>query len=97
MCDAVPEIEWISLGSLRFARALKPVIEQRFPQSDYIYDELIIGHDTKMRYYKALRRQLYKKMYGWIRDRNKKTAVYLCMEPKDLWDEALSSHKPYWL
>lgn len=97
MCDAVPEIEWISLGSLRFTRALKPVIEQRFPGSDYIYDELIIGHDTKMRYYKALRSEIYKKMFGWIRDRNKKIAVYLCMEPKDMWSQALSGQKPYWL
>ena len=97
MCDTIPEIEWISLGTLRFSRALKPVIEKRFPKSDYIYAELVIGHDSKMRYYKALRENIYKKMCGWIRARNKKAAVYLCMEQKDMWEKALGGNKPYWL
>ncbi|MCB4792864.1 MAG: radical SAM protein [Elusimicrobia bacterium] len=97
MCDTVPDIEWISLGSFRFNRMLKPVIEQRFPHTKYIYDELVIGHDKKMRYYKALRIDIYKKIFAWIRKRNSKTAVYLCMEPKDVWEIIFGKEKPYWL
>jgi spore photoproduct lyase len=95
--DAVNQVEWISIGSFRFSRELKGVIEQRFPEADYIYGELIIGQDKKMRYYEKLRLEIYKKMVKWIRQRNKKTALYLCMEPVNVWKEVFKDYRPYWM
>ncbi|MBN1621303.1 MAG: hypothetical protein JW871_01780 [Endomicrobiales bacterium] len=95
--DSVKNVEWISLGTLRFHRALKSVIEQRFPESDYLYEELVIGHDKKIRYYETLRTDIFGKMVNWIRKRDKKAALYLCMEPGNVWEQVLGNEKPYWM
>ena len=80
-----PPFKWISLGTLRGARNLKNVVEQRFPQSNIFYGELLIGEDKKLRYPKFLRKEIYKKMVKWIRRYDDKTPIYLCMENKDVW------------
>lgn len=92
--DSVKDPAWISIGALRFHRALKDVIEQRFPESDYIYGELFLGADKKMRYYPELRRGIFDKMNGFIKARNNKTLVYLCMEGPEMWREVLGRTKP---
>ena len=84
------KIAWISLGSLRFPPALKPVIQKRFPQTKIIYDEFITGKDGKLRYPKPLRRWLFQRVVGDL----KKTGggeipVYFCMESRDIWMEVL--------
>lgn len=93
MFDAVSKPEWISLGALRFYRELKGVIEARFPGSGYIYGELSLGADKKMRYYKSLRNEIFSKMTGWIKKRNDSSEVYLCMEGPDMWQETLGRTK----
>lgn len=80
------KIAWISLGSLRFPPALKPVIQKRFPETKIIYEEFISGKDGKSRYPKQLRMRLY----GHILDSLKKAGakavpVYFCMESTDVW------------
>jgi spore photoproduct lyase len=97
MFDHVKKIEWLSLGSFRSNRALKPIIEARFPETKYIYGELIIGDDKKIRYYAALRREIFKKMASWIKEINPKTPVYLCMETKDVWKDVMALEKPGWM
>jgi len=77
-------IRWISLGTLRFAPALKKVIEVRFPQTRILDAELAPDFDGKMRYSKTLRIEIYKKMLKWIRKRSKRVPVYLCMENKEV-------------
>jgi len=76
---------WISLGTLRSNRELKPIVEQRFPKSAIFYGELFLGKDKKLRYPKFLRFQIYKSMLEWIRRYDSKTPVYLCMEDKKVW------------
>ncbi|UCE43268.1 MAG: hypothetical protein JSV17_08340 [Candidatus Aminicenantes bacterium] len=83
------KIAWISLGSLRFPPALKPVILKRFPQTKIIYDEFIPGKDGKLRYPKTLRLRLFQRI---VKDLEKagggKIPVYLCMESRDIWMDA---------
>jgi len=83
-------IAWISLGSLRFPPALKTIIEERFPRTKIIYDEFIKGKDGKLRYFKPLRLELYKKIVGFIRKRGgEEIPLYFCMESEDVWREAM--------
>ncbi|MEA3346553.1 MAG: hypothetical protein U9Q21_00495 [Candidatus Auribacterota bacterium] len=73
-------IAWISLGTLRISVRLKKVIENRFPESDLLNEEIILGYDEKLRYRYEKRRDIYKKMMTWIQKRSKKVKIYLCME-----------------
>ena len=82
-------IAWISLGTFRFSPRLKTIIEQRFPQSKILDEELMLGFDRKLRYRSKQRIRIYKKMVSWIRSHCRFTLVYLCMEPKEIWREVL--------
>lgn len=84
-----PPFAWISLGTLRFNRHLKSIIEERFPRSRIIYGELFMGRDKKLRYPEFLREKIYKNMIKWIRKHDKRTPVYLCMEEKEIWQRTL--------
>ena len=46
-------ILWVSLGTLRFVPALKKVMENRFPDSRLLDEELLLDFDGKMRYEKS--------------------------------------------
>ena len=82
-------IVWISLGSFRFMPSLKPIIQKRFPGSKIIYGEFITGLDGKMRYFKPLRIDLYRKMTDWIREIAPDVLIYFCMEDDEVWQKAL--------
>lgn len=83
-------IRWISLGSLRFPPALKGIIEERFPESRLIYAELFPGRDGKLRYFKPLRLELYRKMVETIRIcGGGDVPLYLCMEDSEVWERVL--------
>ena len=82
------DIVWISLGTFRFMPDLKPIIESRFPASKIIYGEFIQGLDGKMRYFKPLRIELFRKMVEWIRSYSQDVTVYLCMEDDEVWRQA---------
>ena len=80
------KIAWISLGSLRFPSALKPVIMKRFPETKIVYEEFITGRDGKLRYPKTLRLRLFQR----VTDELKKAGggdipLYFCMESSDIW------------
>jgi spore photoproduct lyase len=83
------EIVWISLGTFRFMPALKPVIEQRFPQSRIVYGEFIPGLDGKMRYFKPLRTALYRFMAHSIWELAPGVTTYLCMEDEQVWRQSM--------
>jgi spore photoproduct lyase len=84
------KIAWISLGSFRFPASLKAIIEERFPRTKIIYDEFIKGKDGKLRYFKPLRFELYKKIVGFIKEwGGKEIPLYFCMESEDIWREAM--------
>ncbi len=82
-------IVWISLGSLRFMPALKPIIARRFPRSRIAYGEFITGLDNKMRYFKPLRMALYRQMVDWIRGAAPHVALYYCMEDDQVWQQTM--------
>ncbi len=86
---AAENIAWISLGTLRFPSALKSVIQKRFPNSKIVYEEFITGPDGKMRYFKPLRIQIYRKIMAFIRKHAPDTLVYLCMEDEEVWKKSL--------
>jgi spore photoproduct lyase len=80
------KIAWISLGSLRFPPALKPVIQKRFPQTKIIYEEFIIGKDGKLRYPKPLRLRLFRQIVNDLKKAGGEgIPVYFCMESRDIW------------
>lgn len=80
---------WISLGTYRFPRSMKPIVQRRFPDSGIPYGEFIRGLDAKMRYFKPLRIEMYRAMANWIRQRAPQAMVYLCMESDAVWRQAL--------
>ncbi len=80
---------WISLGTLRFPPAIKPLIQKRFPDSKIVYAEIIRGRDGKMRYFKPLRIDLYRKIIECIRNHAPDIVVYLCMEDDEVWQKTL--------
>lgn len=82
-------IVWISMGTLRFMPALEPVIKRRFPQSNIVYGEFVPGLDGKMRYFKPLRINLYRRMAEWIQSRAPRLLVYLCMEDETVWRQGM--------
>ncbi len=82
-------IVWISLGTFRFMPSLKPIIQQRFPDSKIVYGEFISGIDGKMRYFKPLRIALYHKVASWIKEIAPDVLVYFCMEDDEVWEKSL--------
>jgi spore photoproduct lyase len=82
---APEDVTYMSMGSLRFAPALKKVVQERFPRSRLMDAELFPGADGKMRYFKPLRTEMYAKMLAWIRRYTADTPLYLCMESQEIW------------
>ena len=82
-------IVWISLGTLRFPSSVKTVIQNRFPDSKIVYEEFITGPDGKMRYFKPLRINIYRKIIACIRAHAPDAVVYLCMENDEIWRKSL--------
>ncbi len=79
-------IAWISLGSLRFSPILKAIIQERFPTTRLMTGEFIRGKDGKMRYFKPIRVELYRKIIRFIKDwGGEKISIYLCMENEEVW------------
>jgi spore photoproduct lyase len=81
-------IVWISIGTFRFMPALKAIIRNRFPDSKIHYGEFITGLDGKIRYFKPLRIEMYKKMIAWIKEAAPDVLVYFCMEDDEVWEKA---------
>jgi spore photoproduct lyase len=82
-------IAWISLGTFRFIPNLKSVIQKRFPRSKIVYGEFITGLDGKMRYFKPLRIEMYRKMVSFIKEFAPDVTIYLCMEDDETWGKSL--------
>lgn len=87
------KIAWISLGSLRFPPNLKPVIQQRFPESRVVYQEMIKGRDGKLRYFKPLRIKLYRDIVSCFGEKRKAVPFYFCMESREIWRKVLGEKK----
>lgn len=82
-------IIWISLGALRYPSHLDSVIRKKHSQSTIVLGELIQGLDGKLRYFKPIRIEMFRKMYHWIRQYEEQIFVYLCMESSEVWQKSL--------
>lgn len=80
-------IVYISLGGLRFPPSMKPLIEERFPQSRITSGELVRSWDGKLRYFRSIRVEMYRRMVEWIRARAPDVTIYLCMESPQVWQD----------
>jgi spore photoproduct lyase len=69
--------------------SLKSIIQKRFKKSKIVYGEFIPGLDGKMRYFKPLRIELYRKMAAWITELAPDVTLYFCMEDEEVWQRAL--------
>jgi len=83
------EVAWISLGALRFPPQMEGILRERFPQSDLVGGELFRGLDGKLRYFRPIRTELFKKVSGWIKELAPEVFVYLCMESPRVWRDSL--------
>ena len=54
-----------------------------------MYGEFVPGLDGKLRYFKPLRIELFRKVASWIRGHAPDVPVYLCMEDDEVWRKAL--------
>lgn len=82
-------IAWISMGSLRFPPHLKWMAEKRFPYTKIFCGEFI-PTNGKMRYFRPLREEMYRKMREWIRKKAPKVSPYLCMETQTVYQNFTS-------
>lgn len=88
--DTVPKehIAWISMGTFRYLPALRPIAAARFPNARFLHEEFVPGLDGKMRYFRTLRGEMYKKLYAELKKRAAPhTCIYLCMESDEIWHE----------
>ncbi len=93
---AVPpdQVAWISLGGLRMPSAQREGIKERFPHSSLPYGELVPAEDGKLRYFKAIRLEMYHSLLGWIREHSPQARVYTCMERPEVWRRVFEGTPP---
>ncbi len=86
------DIAWISIGTLRYSKELKNMIEYNHPNSNILYKEFVKSKDEKFRYFKPIRLELYKIILSLLlKFGDENLVVYLCMESIDVWKELNSS------
>lgn len=83
-------IAWISFGSLRFPPSLKPIIQERFPKTKIVHEEMIKGRDGKLRYFRPLRLELYRTVISFLKEKGGSSIpLYFCMESESTWRDIL--------
>jgi spore photoproduct lyase len=83
------KVAWISLGALRFTPHLRDIMRSRFPKSRIPFGEFVPGHHGKLRYFRPIREEIYRRMREWITREAPGVMVYLCMESSLVWNRAL--------
>ena len=74
------KIESWHLGGFRYGRALEAVARERFPGSPLFLGESFPGEDGKIRYFKPLRVEMYRRIIASIRELDSGAKVRLIME-----------------
>jgi spore photoproduct lyase len=85
-------VVWISLGSLRFTPHLRDSIREHYPESKLPYGEFVPGHHGKLRYFRPIREEMYRKMKSWIHEAAPQVLVYLCMESRLVWERSFGAY-----
>lgn len=78
-------VAWVSLGALRFPPHLIDHVKKQFSESKIPYGEFVPGHHGKMRYFRPIREEMYRKMISWIEKEAPGVTIYLCMESFTVW------------
>ena len=75
------EIEYISLGVVRFTKDVYKQVKLNYPKSEYFYSELISSHDNKVKYPRPMRMWLMSKIKELLLEKGAiNNTIYLCME-----------------
>jgi spore photoproduct lyase len=69
-------------------------VKKRFPGSRIPYGEFVPGHHGKVRYFRPIREEMYRKMISWIRAAAPGVTVYLCMESFTVWENSFGRKYP---
>ncbi len=86
------KIVWISMGGLRFTASLKRMSLAQHKETDiFSHGEFVMCRDNKLRYFRPLRRELYRKMLAMIRRFSQTVPVYMCMETTQVWQEVFNT------
>jgi spore photoproduct lyase len=80
-------VAWVSLGALRFTPQLRDIMRDRFPKSRIPYGEFVPAHHGKMRYFRPIREEIYRRMREWIAREAPGVWIYLCMESQVVWHQ----------
>ncbi len=84
-------IAWISLGALRFTPHLREMAHTRHPESKVPYGEFVPGHHGKLRYFRPVREEIYRKMRAFIQEKAPQAPIYLCMESRAVWEQSFGA------
>ena len=84
-------IAWISLGGFRYHTNLKRIVQGRHPDTILFDGEFVPSRDGKYRYLRTLRNQAFETIRGYIKNYSRNIGVYLCMEPKEIWQDVTES------
>jgi spore photoproduct lyase len=82
------KLAWVSLGGLRFPPHLRELVQKVFPDSRIPYGEFVPGHHGKLRYFRPIREEMYRKMHSWIQEALPQALIYLCMESRAVWENS---------
>lgn len=87
-------VAWVSVGSLRYDKALKEIATGRFPQTKIFAEDFVPAPDGKLRYFKTLRREMYRQVWRRLSEWSEAVPRYLCMEPPWMWEEVTERAAP---
>lgn len=87
-------VAWVSVGSLRFDKNLKEIATERFPQTAIFSADFIAAPDGKQRYFKTLRREMYRRVWTRLNEWSEDFPRYLCMEPPWMWEDVTALPAP---
>ncbi|RLA62775.1 MAG: hypothetical protein DRQ88_01805 [Epsilonproteobacteria bacterium] len=84
--EAIPieKLEYISLGVVRFSKAVFHQVKKNYPDSPLLAEDFIKGNDGKIRYKRPMRYWILNKLKEICLDFGaNQNKVYLCMEDED--------------
>ncbi|MFP4329663.1 MAG: radical SAM protein [Spirochaetaceae bacterium] len=79
------DLPWVSLGTLRFTKRLRAMMEER----PYLYDEFFPSKDGKLRYFQRSRVGVYRHLRFRLREVLGEVPIYLCMESAAVWQRSM--------
>lgn len=78
------KIDYVSLGTVKLHKLLVDAIRERSPGSPILLSEIVPSSDSKYRYLKFQRVEVYRKMVSWIRGLDNRLEIKLSMESEEV-------------